>query len=215
MKKSLLIIVVLVVVFFFPKPFMSSPGFVSAETYQEFEATKKHCAGFSVLTNAEQMAADAPGKSLCFGWLYNKSSTDDVSVNTNLQNANGYDTQDYRQTTLEFFDIPQDNEKIVSYMNKAKSKKANFNGHYVIVNVGCGTNCAYPYIYDKDTGRIAILPQDILKNGLDSNLQEAVDLPEVESSADSNIISVKKYSADGQVYDNQWQLIENTFVEIQ
>ncbi len=210
MKKSLLIIVVLVVVFFFPKPFMSSPGFVSAEMYQEFKATKKHCAGFSVLTNREQMAADAPGKSLCFGWLYKKDSAEDISMNTE-----GYDTQDYRQTTLEFFDIPQDNEKIVSYMNKAKSKKANFNGHYVIVNVGCGTNCAYPYIYDKDTGRIAILPQDILKNGLDSNLQEAIDLPEVESSADSNIISVKKYSADGQVYDNQWQLIENTFVEIQ
>ena len=64
------IVAVLVVVFLFPKPFTSSPGFTTPEFAQEFEANKKQCAGFEMLTNAEQMAADAPGKSLCFGWLY-------------------------------------------------------------------------------------------------------------------------------------------------
>ncbi len=70
MKKFGWIILIIVVVFFSPKPFMSSPGFVSIEMQSEFEMNKKQCTGFSVLTNAEQMAADAPGKSLCFGWLY-------------------------------------------------------------------------------------------------------------------------------------------------
>lgn len=70
MRKFWTILIILVVVFFFPKPFQSSPGFTTPEYAQNFEANKKHCAGFEILTNAEQMAADAPGKSLCFGWLY-------------------------------------------------------------------------------------------------------------------------------------------------
>lgn len=70
MKKIWIIIIILAVVFFFPKKFMSSPGFVTQEAAVEFEAMKKHCAGFEVLTNAEALAADAPGISLCYGWLY-------------------------------------------------------------------------------------------------------------------------------------------------
>jgi hypothetical protein len=70
MKKIILILIVgLLVVFFFPKSYISSPGHVTAEMYQQFMQTKKNCLGFSMLTNAEQTAADAPGESLCFGWL--------------------------------------------------------------------------------------------------------------------------------------------------
>lgn len=70
MKKFWTIVILLVVVFFFPKPYQSSAGFVTPEMNAEFEAGMKKCAGFSMLTNAAEMAADAPGKSLCFGWLY-------------------------------------------------------------------------------------------------------------------------------------------------
>lgn len=70
MKKLGWIILILVGVFFFPKPFISSAGHVTTIAYHEFEANRERCAGFDVLTNAEAMAADAPGKSLCFGWLY-------------------------------------------------------------------------------------------------------------------------------------------------
>ncbi|HEY0907784.1 MAG TPA: hypothetical protein VGE35_00365 [Candidatus Paceibacterota bacterium] len=70
MKKILILLAVIAVVaFFWPKEFTSSPGFVSQETYQQFEATKAECYGFERLTNAEAMAADAPGISQCFGWL--------------------------------------------------------------------------------------------------------------------------------------------------
>lgn len=69
MKKYALIIIAIIVVFFVPKPYTSSPGFVSSETAQDFEASKPRCIGYSKLINAEEMAADAPGKSLCFGWL--------------------------------------------------------------------------------------------------------------------------------------------------
>ncbi|MES2471108.1 MAG: hypothetical protein V4526_02675 [Patescibacteria group bacterium] len=64
-----IIIVVLLVIYFYPKQYISSPGFVTQEMHAEFERTKPKCLGFSYLTNAEQMAADAPGESLCFGWL--------------------------------------------------------------------------------------------------------------------------------------------------
>lgn len=70
MKKICWIILVLVIVFFFPKPYQSSAGFVTPEMNEAFQANMKKCAGFSVLINASAMAADAPGQSLCFGWLY-------------------------------------------------------------------------------------------------------------------------------------------------
>ncbi|HEY9480641.1 MAG TPA: hypothetical protein VIR98_00195 [Candidatus Paceibacterota bacterium] len=70
MKKIILILVIIALVaVLWPKKFQSSPGFVSAEAYQEFEATKPICYGFEYLTNREATFADAPGQSLCFGYL--------------------------------------------------------------------------------------------------------------------------------------------------
>lgn len=70
MKKTLVVVIVIALVaVFWPKPFTSSPGHVTAEMYREFEATKPTCYGFEYLTNREATFADAPGRSLCFGWL--------------------------------------------------------------------------------------------------------------------------------------------------
>lgn len=70
MKKVIVLIVILLLVaFFYPKKYISSPGHVTQEMQQKFDATKKTCLGYSKITNAEAMAADAPGESLCFGWL--------------------------------------------------------------------------------------------------------------------------------------------------
>lgn len=65
-----LIVVALIVAFFFPKSYISSPGLMMPEDVQAFEASREYCFGYSHLTNAEFAAADAPGESLCFGWLY-------------------------------------------------------------------------------------------------------------------------------------------------
>jgi hypothetical protein len=70
MKKILIIIIlILLVAFFYPKPYISSPGFTTPQMAEEFNRTAKKCIGFSYLTNASEMVADAPGESLCFGWL--------------------------------------------------------------------------------------------------------------------------------------------------
>lgn len=75
MKKISLIVVVLIVlvIYFYPKPYTSSPGMVPRETYEEFSRAIPTCYGYSHLTNREATFADAPGKSLCFGWLAPKA----------------------------------------------------------------------------------------------------------------------------------------------
>ncbi len=69
MRLIKILILLAVIVFLFPKPFISSPGYTTIEYAQEFEKTKKQCIGFSYLKNADEVAADTQGESLCFGWL--------------------------------------------------------------------------------------------------------------------------------------------------
>ncbi len=69
MKLVILIIIIVVIGAFFVKTYTSSPGFVTAEAMAEFEANSPKCYGYSHLLNAEEVAADAPGKSLCIGVL--------------------------------------------------------------------------------------------------------------------------------------------------
>jgi len=80
MKKIIpaVVVLVLAIAFFYPKSYISSPGHVTAEMNAQFEKTAAKCTGFERLTNAEAVAADAPGKSLCFGWL--KKATTPVPV---------------------------------------------------------------------------------------------------------------------------------------
>jgi len=49
--------------------YISSPGFTTQEAAQEFAANMPTCYGYSYLMNAEEVAADAPGASICFGYL--------------------------------------------------------------------------------------------------------------------------------------------------
>lgn len=69
--KTIIILIILVVVIgaFFTDDYISSPGFVTEEAMAEFEANKPTCYGYSKLLNPEEVAADAPGRSLCIGVL--------------------------------------------------------------------------------------------------------------------------------------------------
>jgi hypothetical protein len=70
MKKIIVsVIILLLVTFFFPKMYISSPGNVTIEANEEFQKTAKKCIGFDRLTNAMEVAADAQGRSVCYGWL--------------------------------------------------------------------------------------------------------------------------------------------------
>jgi len=73
MKKTYIVlgIIVLLVIlgFLFINTYTSSPGFTTQEVAEQFEANKPNCYGFEFLLNAEEMMADAPGRSLCIGLL--------------------------------------------------------------------------------------------------------------------------------------------------
>ena len=69
MKVFKMVLIIIIIIFLFPKSFISSPGFVTEKYAEEFERTKKHCIGFSYLKNADEVAVDNAGESLCFGWL--------------------------------------------------------------------------------------------------------------------------------------------------
>lgn len=60
------IILILVVVYLFPKPFITYPGYMTQESYNEWEATKKHCYGFVYVTK-EDAGGDWADKDWCFG----------------------------------------------------------------------------------------------------------------------------------------------------
>ena len=49
--------------------YISSPGFTTQEAAEEFAANIPTCYGYSYLLNPEEVAADAPGASVCFGYL--------------------------------------------------------------------------------------------------------------------------------------------------
>ncbi len=69
MKIIKILIILSIIIFFFPKSFISSPGYTTVQYAEEFEKTKKHCVGFSYLKNADEVAVDNQGESICFGWL--------------------------------------------------------------------------------------------------------------------------------------------------
>ncbi len=48
-------------------------GHVTPQGVEEFERTTKKCLGYSYVTNMSAVAADAPDRTLCFGWLVQKN----------------------------------------------------------------------------------------------------------------------------------------------
>ncbi len=71
MKITITIIIIFSVtalmIFFFPKKYISSPGHVQAGS----EWQEKNCIGFGYVTNQNEVNADAPGRSVCYGWVVN------------------------------------------------------------------------------------------------------------------------------------------------
>jgi hypothetical protein len=44
-------------------------------------------------------------------------------------------------------------------LNDAARGKANFSGHYVITQIGCGSGCNTAYVIDKATGAVSLFPR--------------------------------------------------------
>jgi hypothetical protein len=71
-KKSLTIGALMLFIFigfFSMNTYTSSPGFTSVEGMEAFSANKPICYGIDILLNEKATWADAPGRSLCIGYL--------------------------------------------------------------------------------------------------------------------------------------------------
>lgn len=63
------VIIVLIAVLLSSNTYRSSPGFVSSEGLERFLEQKPTCYGISILLNESATWSDAPGLSLCIGYL--------------------------------------------------------------------------------------------------------------------------------------------------
>jgi hypothetical protein len=76
MKKYIIVLVVCLVlgeIFLLSQNiYTSSPGYTTKENWDEFQKTKPKCYGKSLLLNEEETWVDAPGRSLCVGFLKRK-----------------------------------------------------------------------------------------------------------------------------------------------
>lgn len=136
------------------------------------------------------------------------------NMNSSNPNPNsGYDTQDYRQGPLTEMEISENGFVQLYYaVEGARTQPANFNGHYSVILVSCGSACGTPFLYDKTADKAYKFPEPMFKNAYMSPMQ---DVPDMTYSLSGNTISIKKQDASGMLYDNQWQLIGNIFMEIQ
>ncbi|MBP6912687.1 MAG: hypothetical protein KBB86_02000 [Candidatus Pacebacteria bacterium] len=67
MKYFKIVIIIIIIAYFFPKSFVTYPGYMTQESYNMWESTKKHCYGF-VYAPVREMA-DATENSWCIGML--------------------------------------------------------------------------------------------------------------------------------------------------
>ncbi len=98
-------------------------------------------------------------------------------------------------------------------IKNAQTAPANFNEHYVVVTVGCGTGCGKPYLFDKITGKLFAFNNAILEGAL--GFEQVPDVIDFQTSVKTNVITFRKKDTDGTEYFNQWRLYHDTlFVEV-
>lgn len=101
---------------------------------------------------------------------------------------------------------------VQSAVSGAVTMPANFAGHYVIIYVGCGTSCASPTIYDKNTGKLYSIDSSVLAGAVSD--PQSGDIIQVYSTVDSDILTIPKRGETG-VYNAKYRLVGTTLVEVQ
>ena len=72
-------------------------------------------------------------------------------------------------------------------LTEAARKPANFSGHYVITQIGCGTGCNTAYLIDKASGAVSLFPRGGGENaelGLQYNARSALVVASWRSGTD-------------------------------
>ena len=98
-------------------------------------------------------------------------------------------------------------------IKNAQTAAVNFNEHYVVITVGCGTGCGKPYLFDKTTGKLFAFNEAMLAGAL--GFEQVPDVIDFQTSPKTNVITFRKKDTDGTEYFNQWRLYHDVlFVEV-
>jgi hypothetical protein len=102
---------------------------------------------------------------------------------------------------------------VAEAIKNAQAASVNFNEHYVVITVGCGTGCGKPYLFDKTTGKLFAFNQVILAGAL--GFEQVPEVIDFQVSPQTNVVTFRKKDTDGTEYFNQWRLYHDTlFVEV-
>lgn len=66
MKYFKIVIIIIIIAYFFPKSFVTYPGYMTQESYNNWASTKKHCYGFVYVTKGDA-GGDWVDKDICIG----------------------------------------------------------------------------------------------------------------------------------------------------
>lgn len=141
-----------------------------------------------------------------------------TDVTTEAQYKEFIFMQNGRSLPVEFEDalgLNDPDSKLYMAVKNLPFEEPNFTENMNIILVGCGSGCAWPYLYYRATGSAAPFPKEIIEGGLDKNLEIAMDVPEIESSRNSETLSIKKRDKNGNIYENRWKFVGKSFVEVQ
>ena len=109
--------------------------------------------------------------------------------------------------------INTDDSHILGAIEGAKTQAANFNGHYSTIYIGCGTECASPALYDKNTGKLYYFNSIMVYGAL--GMDNMPDIISFDSSASSDTLTFKKKAADNSIYLEKWKFSGDTFTKVQ
>jgi len=138
-----------------------------------------------------------------------------TNIDSNTITDQPNDPQNYQSFKIISKSTITDDPHILSVIESAQSQSANFAGHYVVITAGCGTQCGYPVLYDKNTGKLYDFDRKMLSGSLNEDGSEPADVGWFQTSVSSDIISFKKKAVDGSIYLNQWKLVGELFMEVQ
>jgi hypothetical protein len=97
-------------------------------------------------------------------------------------------------------------------IEQGKNSAADFSGHYKIVSIGCGTECASSALYDKSTGTISRFDYTMFIGALGT--ESYPEFPVIGHSASSDILTLNKKAADNSVYVEKWKFSGGVFIKI-
>lgn len=156
------------------------------------------------LSQGEQQSLYAPQQTSGLAQTQNSSQSTPQS-----SNANTTQNPTYSLTSIQ---VNTQDPHVTSAIPPA-SQPADFNGHYIVTYIGCGTSCGYPALYDKNTGALYNFPKEMLNGALaDGPMTDGIAWMGI--SVGSPIISLKKQNTNGSVYIEQWKMVGTGFVKV-